>query len=236
MRTVWKAFGIFLLFQVIGGILIYYFDSLIAEIAAVPLYILQVFLLIRLYRRTCDNTSYGCYTVKRVAVTVLFLAAFFLCYTIAESGLHAFFMPDYKQNIEFTVAVLINATIIGPISEEIMFRGFLFSHLNKKYTFLIANLIQASVFSAVHFDLYFFAFGLMFGVSLGILTRSLGLYSAILIHMLNNTVAAVLPENNVDVSRKLCLIIGSIFSILTAGMLWLLNKHNRTFSPVQQQE
>ena len=236
MRFVWKAFGIFIICQVISGILIFTFDSLFTELAAIPIYILQVFLLMKLYRNSCDRFSEEKYSLKSVVRILLFLAAFYLCFLIAESGFYTYFMPDYDQDIELTLAILMNATIFGPISEEIMFRGILLRHINKKYSFVVANLIQAAAFSAVHFDLHFLPFGLLFGVSLGIIGRRLGLYSAILIHMVNNIMAAILPvEINLNVSREMFLAIGCVFAILAAVMLWRLNKYERPLSTVHQQ-
>ena len=85
---------------------------------------------------------------------------------------------------------LLILAMVGPVFEELAFRGLLLGGLSRHISFGWANTIQALIFAAIHNDsprfLYYFAMG-CFGGWLVRRTGSLG--PAIALHVLNNAVA-----------------------------------------------
>tara|TARA_R110002167_G_scaffold31099_9_gene102525 strand:+ start:542 stop:2380 length:1839 start_codon:yes stop_codon:yes gene_type:complete len=91
----------------------------------------------------------------------------------------------------FLVAVICIA-IIAPIYEEIIFRGVILGSVEKQIGFVAANLLQATLFSLIHFDLRLFLFYFIFGLVTGHLVRKTkGLLTGIVFHMVNNFVVVV---------------------------------------------
>ncbi len=66
-----------------------------------------------------------------------------------------------------SVPTIIYLIIIGPMSEEMIFRGAIFSQVNHVFSFWIANTIQALLFGIYHMNviqgIYAFLFGLVLG-------------------------------------------------------------------------
>jgi len=85
---------------------------------------------------------------------------------------------------------LLILAMVGPVFEELAFRGLLLGGLSRHISFGWANTIQALIFAAIHNDsprfLYYFAMG-CFGGWLVKRTGSLG--ATIALHVLNNAVA-----------------------------------------------
>lgn len=93
----------------------------------------------------------------------------------------------------FWVTALIVA-VLAPIYEEIIFRGIILNSVSRYMGFIPANIMQATLFGAIHFNLALFPFYFIFGIVTGYVTkRSEGLLAGIGFHMLNNfIVVAVL--------------------------------------------
>lgn len=92
--------------------------------------------------------------------------------------------------------------ILRPITEEILFRGFLYIYLNEKIGILAALLIQAVLFSAFHKEAYnnmwsFINF-LFIGIILGVLyEKTKSLYSAIICHSILNFSVLFIAKINI---------------------------------------
>ena len=86
----------------------------------------------------------------------------------------------------------IYAIILGPIAEELIFRGLVYRFARLKMTFMGANLLQAVLFAVYHLNLvqgiYAFVIGLIFGF---IASRGRGIRYSILLHILFNLVAVL---------------------------------------------
>lgn len=90
------------------------------------------------------------------------------------------------QTYGFFVTVLAVA-ILGPVYEEIIFRGAVLGSVEKHLGFIGANVIQAGLFATIHFDLRLFIFYFLFGIITGMYVRKTGgLRTGIIIHMVNN--------------------------------------------------
>ncbi len=101
----------------------------------------------------------------------------------------------------------ISTVLFVGISEELVFRGWLFNHFRKSLSFQTANILQAALFVLIHFPTWMrsgsffepftllvlvvgiFLRGWIFGY---LVQKSRSLWPAILLHMVNNAVAIVL--------------------------------------------
>ena len=95
----------------------------------------------------------------------------------------------------FYITILVVAVIV-PFYEEIIFRGIIFTATEKHLGFKVANVIQASLFALIHFNLNLFFFYLIFGLVTGyFVKRSGGLATGIVFHMVNNFMVTVVLFN-----------------------------------------
>lgn len=88
---------------------------------------------------------------------------------------------------------LIVVALIGPVVEEIVFRGLLYRYLRARRGIALALVISSLAFSAIHFIpvllAVFFVMGFVFGL---VAERTGSLYPAITLHALHNAVSVVL--------------------------------------------
>lgn len=68
---------------------------------------------------------------------------------------------------DLTLLLILYTVILGPIAEELIFRGVILRHARRAFSFWTANFIQAIFFGVYHMNLlqgcYAFAFGLVLG-------------------------------------------------------------------------
>lgn len=88
--------------------------------------------------------------------------------------------------------MLLAVVVLGPVVEEIIFRGYLQSALAEKMPPWLAVGISSVVFAAFHLELGAFPLLAIVGVGLGAAYQITGtLWPAVLIHMVNNALAVV---------------------------------------------
>lgn len=92
-----------------------------------------------------------------------------------------------------TYGVLLGSILIAPFCEELFFRGFVLPGLLKEMSPLWAVFISAALFAIAHVDPGSFLPLFAIGLALGFLRlRSGSTWAGICLHMLNNTLAALL--------------------------------------------
>ncbi|WP_442871763.1 lysostaphin resistance A-like protein [Anaerocolumna sp.] len=147
----------------------------------------------------------------------------FISYNIAETGFIMYFIPNYEQVFELKSIDYFSIAIVAPISEEIIFRGFIMKKLSDKYSFIIANFIQSLIFSILHMNIDLFLFFLMFGMIMVMVKRNLNIYCCILIHVLCNTFGLLgisLDIKMFELPRILYLFMGLLFISFTFMIIW----------------
>ncbi len=85
--------------------------------------------------------------------------------------------------------------ILVPIMEEIVFRGFVFSRLDKAMPTVLAVIITSVLFGAIHGSILWAAWAAAVGAVLNIVRiKSGSLIPAIILHVCNNTSSLILSE------------------------------------------
>ena len=153
--------------------------------------------------------------LRILSLTVAFLVINFLVLKFLKNFVEIGLFPslDIRETIRgiiteynFFFALLIVAILV-PIYEEIMFRGIIFSSIEKYLGFWKANIIQASLFALVHQNLAMFIYFFIFGIVLGVMVKkSKGLLVGIIFHAINNAIALYLISlsmNYQDTIQKL---------------------------------
>ena len=134
-----------------------------------------------------------------------------------------------KGNFGFLLAITVGA-LIPAISEEILFRGYLQIHLEKKYSWKIAIIITGIFFGLIHLNIIQIVPLIIFGVYLAFIAYSTkSLIIPIICHFLNNLVAitalyytplAEIDKNSEDIPIYLAI----IFVIAGLGVMALCGK------------
>ena len=79
---------------------------------------------------------------------------------------------------------------LAPITEELLFRRFIFGFLAPRCGFIAALLITAFLFAFIHFSIYSFPALFMLGIAFQLIYLKFGsLYPAIFMHAFNNAIA-----------------------------------------------
>lgn len=106
----------------------------------------------------------------------------------------------FEQFKAFPWTIVVQAIIFAPIVEEIIFRGILYRHLKKAGRFIIPLLVSTLVFASLHTlaavleqswsDLWFIPVYAFMGLVLAYTyEKTQNIYSAILLHMINNAIS-----------------------------------------------
>lgn len=159
-------------------------------------------------------------------------ALLFLC----DSVLNLLPIPDsmFQQyyeafeliNMQPTWQIVLVVGILGPICEEVIFRGGVMNCLRKDSNAYIAIVISGLVFGAIHGIALQVAYAAVIGIILGVVfhcTKSL--YTTIIIHIVNNILSSVLPsELLTDMNIGLLITIIVISSAVLGVCIWLMKK------------
>lgn len=138
-------------------------------------------------------------------------------------------LEDYGQLIMSMIGqsptwlILLTIGIVAPIAEELLFRGLVFHMFNRHMNVKVALIVQGLLFGAFHMNIVQGLYASVLGIVLGIAYLLTGsLWIPIIIHIVNNSVALLLPE--VWMSDPLISLgLMSLLLLVPLG-LWLLYK------------
>ena len=126
---------------------------------------------------------------------------------------------------------IITTFTLGPIAEELIFRGvtleFLLKGLeNRKRAALLSVLIQAALFGLYHGNIVQAVYAFIFGILLGILAvKTKSLVPSILLHAAINGSLYLIPEN-VFFNIQNAILVGTLsITIMVSAMVILLQKY-----------
>ncbi len=206
---------------VIGGL-----DYLIA---AVPL----AFVAVKLIRRTDRDTRHANMVRKPVYLYILgvvFVAAFtFATQTAAIKVQATAASESYRQvaqsqySCHLAIGIVVYC-LIGPVAEELLFRGIIYTTL-RRYTYILAAIVTSAVaFGIYHGNIVQGIYGFIFGCIAALAYEYYGSFVApVAVHVIQNLIAYVgtytLLRNEMIVSWPFIIIMtvifsGSIFSLI----------------------
>ncbi|MDD6428553.1 MAG: type II CAAX endopeptidase family protein [Lachnospiraceae bacterium] len=92
-----------------------------------------------------------------------------------------------------TPLMLIYSAILGPISEELVFRGLTLGYFKKSMSFFWANILQALLFGLIHGNLIQFVYAFLLGLMFGFIAHRTGsLLVTIILHISFNSLSFVI--------------------------------------------
>lgn len=155
-----------------------------------------------------------------------------------------FFCPqwfvEYKKMVEGlqikgSLISMAYIGIIGPVSEEVIFRGAIFGKLRQCTTEKMANLLQALMFGLYHLNFIQGVYAFLLGYYLGEMRiKGESVYSSILVHMaFNLTSIAILYFLPEEMEGHLffifCIIFGALIGALCRLMMHRLHPKEKMF-------
>lgn len=96
-------------------------------------------------------------------------------------------IPPWKN-----ISLIITLCVIPAVSEESLFRGFLYNQLAQKNSTKMALIVSAIVFSLAHLNFWFIPFYFILGLFFGWCQKFGNIGLPIMVHALNNYLALVL--------------------------------------------
>ena len=118
----------------------------------------------------------------------------------SEAFMRYLAMTKFLVNTNVILAIL-GVGIIGPIIEEMIFRGLIFNELKNVMPVPVVIIVQGVLFGIYHFNLIQFIYATLIGIMLGaIYALTKNIWIPIFIHMVNNISALLLPENQTVVT------------------------------------
>lgn len=122
------------------------------------------------------------------------------------------YLPNYEEMMDGYEAMFENidpmdlvltVAVIGPICEEIIFRGVILEGLLKKYDTTKAILFSSLIFSVIHLQPLQVVATFFIGLILGwIYVKTQSLWVCIAIHIINNFVAVLTMDNGVETTAS----------------------------------
>ncbi len=152
-----------------------------------------------------------------------------LLLTLAQSLFPSAFAGYAQHMSNFDVSTssitLIYVVVIGPISEETIFRGAIFDRFHLGYKFFIANILQALLFGIYHFNLVQGIYAFLLGLLLGMIVYATGsILASIVTHMLFNATSYVLPYILTDNSQVIRIVVLALIGLtIFAGLRYFIN-------------
>ena len=129
------------------------------------------------------------------------------------------------------IITLLSVGLIGPVCEEIVFRGSIFKNLSDKLSIKWAIIIQAILFSAYHMNLVQAFPTLVLGLVTGfVVYYTNSIWSGIIVHILNNLTAIIL-SNVLSANFEMSIIsFGIIMMIAGTSIIFILRILSKTKS------
>ena len=222
MKKALKYFGIWLLIQIVVGLVLiipgviimlglesaldFGHDIGLTWLIAVCLFLINLVVLYEFWKRRYTNLSFlWSEKAKRLYFWVIIAS---IGYIMADWHL-AELLPfaDWESEDLETLSRLasnpiglITASLVAPVVEEVVFRGaILRALLQKKWNPWIAIFISAAIFGIIHMNLTQGVSAFVVGIFMGwLFYRTRSIWPGVILHMMNNTISSMwdfLPEN-----------------------------------------
>ncbi len=180
-----------------------------------------------LYRFDYIRRTPESYSVRSISILCLSLLTgisfMFFAYWLNDTLSLPDWMETEFKEIESYPAGILMVAVLGPVAEELLFRGAIQGELVKKYPPVLAILLSAMLFGIIHFNPAQVIFAFLYGLLLGWLYYQSGsLLLCILLHILNNSTSVFLDKTYPEAEALTDLISPAAVPILLVAALLLL--------------
>ncbi len=108
-----------------------------------------------------------------------------------------FSYPYLPIKMNFSIPLWLYITLIGPIVEELTFRGFLYNLCKRYLNPIVSNILVSAIFALFH-PTKVFVYILIFSIGITLLyEKRRSLVAAVFVHMFQNTIASILYASSV---------------------------------------
>ena len=125
-----------------------------------------------------------------ILIAVLILSLLFLNavgYEAPTQPVFDIFLEERSGNVVFFLTIFVS--ILGPIIEEIFFRGFLYSAIRKRFGVIAGVLLSSALFSMLHTNIASFLPIMVLGILMAFLYETTSsLITPITVHILHNSI------------------------------------------------
>ncbi len=125
-----------------------------------------------------------------ILISVLILSMLLLNamgYKFPAQPVFDMFLEEKRSNVILFLTIFVS--ILGPIIEEIFFRGFLYSAVRKRFGVLSGVLLSAALFSILHTNIAGFAPIMILGILMAFLYETTGsLVAPMAVHIIHNSI------------------------------------------------
>jgi membrane protease YdiL (CAAX protease family) len=160
--------------------------------------VLPVILVLYPYERTVRalglESPRMMWVIKTLPLLVVLVVGNELVYRVTERIFGQFPLDELVEQMVSGNPVLmsLNLAVLGPVGEEVFFRGFAYSALRKKYGVKKGILVSSLFFGAYHMIPWQIPYAVVAGVLLALVyEKTQSLYPPILFHIINNSVAVL---------------------------------------------
>ena len=106
---------------------------------------------------------------------------------------------DSGMTLHIKLLMFTGAAVLMPIAEEVIFRGVFFQYFSKHTGIIWSAIISAFLFAAVHFNVNIFPAAFIAGLgSAWLFYNYQSLWASILLHMVNNSLVALMIATNLE--------------------------------------
>lgn len=137
-------------------------------------------------------------------------------------------------DIQNSILTLPYVILLGPMAEELLFRGVILDRLKPAFPFWFANILQAALFGVFHGNIVQGIYAFIFGMVLGLIAHVTGtIYASMLTHILFNGTSellAVLTASGKGNGILMILLLLVAVFCFTAGMTFYIKDYLRQCS------
>jgi membrane protease YdiL (CAAX protease family) len=94
------------------------------------------------------------------------------------------------------IVVLLSSGLLGPIVEELVFRGVVYKRLRKCFGFFASAFFSAIIFGFFHLNMVQFFYAFIMGVIMAFVFERYGIIGSSIMHMTANTIGVVISFHN----------------------------------------
>ena len=166
-----------------------------------------------------DEQKVKLFTVKNI----IFIAVIALGTQLFTIGAMDLILPHFPKIAEAynelmekglggnPIIVFFTVVILAPLSEELVFRGVIMKKARAHFPFLVANLLQATLFSLFHFNIVQGAYAFLGGLIMGYVAyKYRSIKASILLHLVFNGLSFLLIEPTVEYIMVVYILIGLV--------------------------